>query len=85
MVRMHMRWIFVIVAASALSSFSMMTDASAGQRGGRAQPLTGKQIMGGKQVKPPSNYFNAKTSPNNGGNFAVSGPFSGAKWIGNVP
>jgi hypothetical protein len=77
-------------AVLVLGSFSAATDASAGGRGGHGQrpsyAVKNGALHLGQRTKP-SNYYNAPSAgsaANNNGNFGMSGPYVGMKYIGNV-
>jgi hypothetical protein len=72
-------------AVLALSSFLVVTDASAAGRGGHG---AGNHAVrtGGQIQRPTASKSGASryATPNtNGGNFGMSGPYIGTKFIGN--
>jgi hypothetical protein len=67
----------VAAAALVLGSFLVATDASAARRGG-AGPRNHAVSAGGQ--KSTASRF---SSPSRNGNFGMSGPYVGLKWIGN--
>lgn len=73
-------------AALVLGSFLIVTDASAAGRGGHGATHTPAARAGGQIQRPTASRTGASryTTPNtNGGNFGMSGPYIGTKFIGN--
>lgn len=80
----------VAVAGTALvlGSFFIITDASAAGRGGHGAARTPVAKAGSQIQRPTASSSGASryTTPNStggGGNFGMSGPYIGTKFIGN--
>ncbi|MBN8974035.1 MAG: hypothetical protein WBF99_08475 [Xanthobacteraceae bacterium] len=77
-------------AALVLGSFFIVTDAFAAGRGGHGAARAPVARTGGHIQKPTvsrsgASQFGAShyTTPNGSGNFGMSGPYIGTKFIGN--
>lgn len=76
----------VVGTALVLGSFFNVTDASAAGRGGHGGARAPVAKAGGQTQKPTASRSGTSrytTSNGSGGNFGMSGPYIGMKFIGN--